>query len=454
MSARTLALIGLIAFLPVCGADDPRLAGSARGAKGGWITVRLEGTPARIGFQHGYLLAPEIADAIAVMKLSLTHDSKYDWAFLRKAAEQILWPRIETEYREELQGIVDGLAARKGKADLWDIVVLNANLELPYYTATLDKNAKSAAQDHCSAFVATGRMTRDGKPVIAHNNWSGYLEGARWTVIFDIRPAKGNRILMDGFPGVIHSADDFGVNSAGIVITETTISGFKGFLTSGIAEFVRARKAMQYANSIDDFDRIMREGNNGGYANTWLIADMRTGEIGRLELGLKYVTLERTKDGYFTGANFPIDPRLTAEETDFDKNNPALSPNARRVRWEQLMEENTGKIDVETGKRFMADHYDVIDKKPDSPNERTLCGHNELSPRGMRPWAEPFAPVGTVQAKVTDAAMASKMQLEASAGHACGIGFKAASHLEQYPQFDYLRPLLKDMPSRPWTSFP
>jgi hypothetical protein len=52
---------------------------------------------------------------------------------------------------------------------------------------------------------------------------------------------------MDGQPGLIHSADDFGVNAAGIAITETTISGFSGFDPNGIPEFVRARKAMQYA---------------------------------------------------------------------------------------------------------------------------------------------------------------------------------------------------------------
>ena len=51
---------------------------------------------------------------------------------------------------------------------------------------------------------------------------------------------------MDGFPGFIHSGDDFGINSAGLAITETTISGFSGYDPSGIPEFVRARKGMQY----------------------------------------------------------------------------------------------------------------------------------------------------------------------------------------------------------------
>ena len=110
---------------------------------------------------------------------------------------------------------------------------------------------------------------------------------------------------MDGMPGLIHSGDDFGINSAGIMITETTISRFNGFDPNGVPEFVRARKAMQYSSSIDDFARIMKDGNNGGYANNWLVADRKTNEIASLELGLKNVTLQRTQDGFFVGSNFP-----------------------------------------------------------------------------------------------------------------------------------------------------
>src|SRR6202158_1831050 len=98
---------------------------------------------------------------------------------------------------------------------------------------------------------------------------------------------------MDGLPGLIHSGDDFGLNAAGIVITETTITGFHGFDTNGIPEFVRARKTLQYSSSIDDVARIFRDGNNGGYANDWLIADTRKNKIASLELGVKNVTLGR-----------------------------------------------------------------------------------------------------------------------------------------------------------------
>ncbi len=251
-------------------AKDPRLQGAfRRPAKNGWIFVHLAGSPSQIGFQHGYLLAPEIEDTLKVETLELTHDNGKDWQFFRDTAKSMLWPHIESEYREELQGVADGANAAGIKLDLWDVVAMNAALEWSYYLKEEEKkqSAKPTAAapgEHCSAFVATGSYTKDGKVVVAHNNWTPYLDGERWTIIFDVAPTKGFHFIMDGLPGLIHSADDFGINSAGIVITETTISQFFGYDPAAIPEFVRARKAMQYSASIDDFARLMKEGNNGG----------------------------------------------------------------------------------------------------------------------------------------------------------------------------------------------
>ncbi len=440
---------------------DARLKSALRRpVENGWIFVHLEGSPADIGYQHGYLLAPEIADAHDVIKLELTRDTKHDWAFFRSAAEKMLWPAIGQEYRDELNGIVEGLHAKGVQLDLWDVVVANAWLELSYYSAWYDtKNRpadppvqETAVPERCSAFVATGSHTKDGRVVMGHNAWTSYLDGERWNIIFDIVPANGYRILMDGFPGLIHSADDFGINSAGIMITETTISNFAGWDPAGIPEFVRARKAMQYSKSIDDFVRIMKEGNNGGYANTWLVADRNTNEIASLELGLKNVTLQRKKDGYFAGSNSPENEKLIREETTFNPDDTGLSANARRLRWQELMAEYKGRIDVAAGQKFLSDHYDTFEKKID-PDERTLCGHIDLSPRGSKPWQPEYGPAGAVQAKVADASMAERMSFTASMGHSCGIDFIAAEHLRLHPEFKWQSTYLRDMKSYPWTIF-
>ena len=440
---------------------DARLQKAYRFEKGGWTYVHLEGSPTDIGFQHGYLLAAEIQDAFQAIQLQDTHRTGRDWEFFRKAAREMLWPHIDAEYQQELQGIADGAKAKGATADVYDIVALNAFEELPdYYLPWLNRqeHAQNAPKltppGNCSAFIATGGMTKDGKIVIAHNNWTSYVAGSRWVIMFDIVPAHGNRILMDGFPGVITSDDDFGVNSAGLMISETTITQFEGWDPNGKPEFMRSRKALQYANSIDDYVRIIKEGNNGGYANDWLIGDRKTGEIAYLELGLKNTPLWRTKDGYFVSSNFARDPKVLAEETPaFDKNDLSSSPNARRVRWDELMKQSKGKIDVEMAEAFLGDHFDSYDKK-EQADDRSLCGHVDASSRGVPQWSwGPYDPAGAVQGKATDSTLAGKMSMVARAGHPCGGDFLAKDFLDQHPEYAWEKPILRDMKAGPWTRF-
>jgi hypothetical protein len=440
---------------------DARLQKAYRFQRGGWTYVHLEGSPADIGFQHGYLLEPEIEDAFAAIKLFDTHTTQRDWEFFRKTAREMLWPHIDAEYQQELQGIADGVKAHGGDLDVYDIVALNAFEEVPdYYLPWLNKQQKSmknpklVAPGNCSAFIATGSYTKDHRIVIAHNNWTSYLAGERWTVIFDIAPKHGNRILMDGFPGVITSDDDFGVNSAGLMITETTITQFEGWDANGKPEFMRSRKALQYANGIDDYARIIKEGNNGGYANDWLIGDRKTGEIAYLELGLKNTPLWRTKEGYFVSSNFPRDPKLIREETSgFNPNDASSSMNARHARADEMVRRAKGTIDVQMAEEFLADHFDSFEKK-EQPNERGLCGHVDASSRGVKEWGwDAYNPGGAVQGKAMDSAMAANMSFVARAGHPCGADFLAADFLEHHPEFSWQKSLLHDMKAGPWTKF-
>ncbi|MGB8099118.1 MAG: C45 family peptidase [Terracidiphilus sp.] len=446
-------------------ASDPSAAPGYRFQRGGWTYVHLEGTPAEIGYQHGRLLADQIADLIGVTKVETLHSTKRDWAFYRQAAQTELWPHIDAECRQELEGIARGAQSRGVKLDVWDIVALNGAIELPeYYLPWLDKREKAAnapasapqirPQGRCSAFIATGSYTKDGKIVIAHNNWSSYAEGSRWTVMFDIKPAHGHRFLMDGEPGVITSQDDFGVNDAGLMVTETTITEFEGWNPDGIPEFVRSRKALQYAGSIDEYAAIMRKGDNGGYANDWLIGDRNTGEIAYLELGLKNTPMWRKKDGYFVSSNFARYPELIKEETpQWDANNLSLSENARHVEWKKKMAEFKGQIDVELAEQFLADHEDSYTGQTGA-DQRTLCGHADTVKTGIPEWDwGPYYPGGAVTGKVTDSNLAAKMELIAHAGHPCGESFYAAPFLRQHPEYGYLKGVLKDMPAGPWTEF-
>jgi hypothetical protein len=462
LAALPILAIATVAFCaPVLPAQDTRLQGSYKFTDGGWTYVHLQGTPEQIGFQHGTLLAREIEDNVQVYKVEAPHQTKRDWSFFRDAGQKVLWPHIDAEYRQELIGIAEGLHAQGSPLDLWDVVALNGIIELSdYYLPWLNAKegrpvqAEAVAPGKCSALIATGSATKDGKIVIAHSNWSSYAEGERWRMVFDIVPADGEEILMDGLPGVITSQDDFGVNASGLMIAETTLPMAKGFDVNGIPEFVRSRKAMQYATSIEEYAAILREGNNGGYANSWLIGDRKTGEIAYLELGLRHTPLIKKKDGYFVSANFAADPALIRDDTPgFDPNDAEISGNARRVRAEEFVKEHYGKLDTALAEAYLSDHYDSYEHKIDA-GKRSLCGHEDRSPVGEKTWEEPpFNPGGTVTGKVTDSDLAAKMSFIGRAGHPCGEDFLVAPFLAAHPEFAWQKPILHDMIAGPWTRF-
>lgn len=291
--------LALLAALLLQG--DPRLASAKRTERDGWIAVTLTGTPKEMGYQHGAILASEIDDAMKAIAWSERRSTGKDWAWFREKAKALYWERIGTDLQEEMKGIAEGLQARGLKRDVWDVLAENAHIELgDYYLPWLAGQASDKLS--CSAMVATGSQTADGRPVIAHNMWWDYCVGPRFRVLLDLRPDKGGRIVMDALPGFVHSGTDFAINGAGLMVCETTISGFAGYDPKGVPEFARMRRATQFANSLDEWAKTMREGNNGGYANTWLLADANTGEIGRLELGLKVVRYEKRRDGAFVGS--------------------------------------------------------------------------------------------------------------------------------------------------------
>ncbi|MFL6277247.1 MAG: C45 family autoproteolytic acyltransferase/hydrolase [Blastocatellia bacterium] len=455
--------LALVANLPRVTAQtdakgDP-LAKATRTERNGWIYLHLEGTPDEVGYQHGWLLAREIDDALRVFKKYLQRVTAHDWAFYRNAAHEMFWSKLDDEYKHEIQAIARGAYARGVHIDADDVLAMNGWMELAfYYIPSLtqaridDPELHQSPPPACSAFVATGSYTKNGDIVMAHNNWIDYLIGRHWNIMVDLKPAAGHRILMDSFPGFIHSGDDFYVNDAGLMVTETTISDFKGFDPAGLPEFYRIRKATQYADSIDGWLKVMMDHPNGGYANDWLIGDRKTGEIARLENGLKNNIVERTKDGYFVGSNFPVHEKTIKEETSFDPNGTTNGANARHRRWDELMKENRGKIDVTLARKFLADHYDGT-RKRNGGSANTLCGHVELDDKGANSDWRSFYPAGASNAKATDGRLAAEMKFWAAIGHACGADFRLDTFLKAHPEYEWQRELAGDMPSGAWTLF-
>ncbi|MCX6670116.1 MAG: C45 family autoproteolytic acyltransferase/hydrolase [Methanothrix sp.] len=428
--------------------------------KNGWIYIHIEGAPYERGYQHGYLVAPEIKEILRSLNYLAYWNTGKDWKFFVDAGEKMFTPRIEQEYLEEIKGIADGAKAAGVNVTWQEILAWNAYYELFYSWWPNEMEGKFPSErkekGHCSAFIATGNTTKDGDIVMAHNTWEDYELAQFSNLILDIVPEKGHHIFMQSLPGYIYSHADFFLSDAGLMGTETAISGLTLYDPEGIPDPLRSRKAMQYADNLDQFAEIMIAGNNGGSADSWLVGDAKTGEIMRLELGLKYYNVTKSKDGYFIGFNAPTDPRIrNLECSNTGYADIRRHQGARQVRLTQLMEQYYGKIDSDVAKIILADHYDVYLKKI-NPSSRTVDGHYELDtmeyvsdPGG----ALPFQPSGTVDGLVTNSAMAENLSFWARWGNSAGMPFNASKFLEEHIQWKYLDGYLQDRPSQPWTKF-
>jgi hypothetical protein len=434
--------------------------------KNGWIYISVRGNPKERGYAYGYLIAKEMSKVQEMLNFVIYNDYGRKWQFFIDAGERLLKQKIKEiypEFYEEMLGITEGINAGGTKTDINEIIAWNNFLLLTeYWYPNSDENdngvrinVEGGAKDRCSAFIANGDWTKDGKIVVAHNNFSNFVEGQFAKIVLDLNPSKGARMLIQGFPGWIWSGTDFFVTSKGIIGTETTIGGFLPY-ENNLPISCRIRMAMQYGNTLDDYVKYLVEGNSGDYANSWLFGNINTNEILRIELGLKYYNVERTKNGYFIGFNGTYDPRIRNLECVHQGfNDIRRHQGSRRVRLADLMDKYKGKLDIELAKIILSDHYDVyLDKI--NPCSRSVCAHYELDAREFmsdpsRP--KPFQPRGAIDGNVCDSNMAKHMTFCLKYGSSCDIPFYKNAFCDEHREWDYLRPYLQDRPEQPWTNF-
>jgi hypothetical protein len=386
-------LLGLSASAGTYGASpvadfhpDPlsvqRYGPAYRYPQAGWIVLHIEGEPYERGYQHGRLLAPEIAACVRCSAAMQSPTAPTEgWKNTRLLVNALFLRRYQKEYLEEMKGIADGAAAAGAKfdnrhLDLVDIVALNSWVEVDFLDAALEatptglegirfrhrqpRPMPAASPSHCSAFAATGPATADGKIVIGHITMWGLYPSSFFNVWIDVKPTKGHRVIMQGYPGAIQSGLDYYMNDAGLIVVETTLAQTH-FDINGTSEVSRIRQALQYADTIDKAVAILRESNNGLYTNEWLLADVKTNEIAMFELGTAKSKLYRSSknewfggtEGFYWGCNNTKDLAVRLETIPGVHGRPAnmvFCPTDRDQTWLRLFNKYKGRIDADFGK--------------------------------------------------------------------------------------------------------
>jgi hypothetical protein len=352
-----------------------------RYTQSGWIVVHVEGEPYDRGYQHGKLLAAEIADHIRSLATFRSPKSPAEaWRDLRTLVNALFLRGYDAEYLQEMKGIADGAAAAGAKfegrpVELLDIVTLNSNIEVEFLDSGLEASptglegiqfrdppegqVQAEEDDHCSAFAATGPATADGQIVFGHITMFHLYAVRHFNIWLDIKPKAGHRLVFQTYPGGIMSGLDFYMNDAGLLCSETTISQTH-FNLDGAPLAARIRRVLQYADSIDKAVEILLSSNNGLYSNEWLLGDTKTNEVAMFELGTDKHKLWRSSkrefpggtEGFYWGCNNTKDLDVRKETVPSLAAKPAnlvFAPRDRDVAWQQLFQAHRGKIDAQFG---------------------------------------------------------------------------------------------------------
>lgn len=410
----------------------------------GWIVLHIEGAPYDRGYQHGRLLASEIAAYVRCFAALQSPKAPAEgWKSTRLLVNALFVRRFDPEYLEEMKGIADGAAAAGARfddrpIDLMDIIGINCWPEIETLDSALEatptglEGRRFPHQQprampppkpmHCSAFAATGPATADGKIVFGHITMFSLYPSLFYNVWLDVQPAKGHRVLMQSFPGGIQSGMDYYMNDAGLLVCETTIAQTR-FDSQGMTLASRIRQALQYADSIDKAVAVLKANNNGLYTNEWLLADIKTNEIAMFELGTHKTKLYRSSqndwfggtEGFYWGCNNAKDLDVRLETVSSVKGRPAnvvWRPSDRDQTWMRLYQQHKGKIDADFGKLAFT--------------------------------TPPLAAYHSLDAKVTTSALAKELKTWALFGSPLGRTWKPTQDERQ--RFPEIRP----MASNPW----
>ena len=431
--------------------------------KNGWKYISISGKPKERGFAYGYECASYFKKIKETLGFLIMESYGISWTDLIKQVSddfKELTIRDFKELYEEMEGITEGCVKGGCPTTIDEIIAWNFYLSISYWISSKSDSyvgKEGGSSDRCSAFMAVGKdWTENGDIVCCHNSFSDFIDGQWSNIVLDIKPEKGHRIIMQTSPCSIWSGTDFFITSKGIIGTETTIGGFLPYEKNYPIGY-RIRTAMQYGNTLDEYCDILLRENSGDYANSWLFGDIHSNEILRIELGLKYHNIERTKNGYFIGFNAPYDERIrNLEVKDSGFYDIRRHQGARRVRLNDLMDEYKGKLNIEIAKLIISDHYDVYLNKENNPCSRTVCSHYDLDAREYMSQSDrpkPYAPHGATDGIVCDSTLAKQMSFIARFGNSCGIPFIVSEYAKKHRQWEKFCPYLRDRLTQPWTEF-
>ncbi|MEM7692504.1 MAG: C45 family peptidase [Pseudomonadota bacterium] len=212
--------------------------------------IRIAGTPQERGLSYGRQATAYIELAIQTYQKSFA-ERGFAWSEVVRIGRDFACSirDFDPSMLEELEAIAEG-AGR----DLGEIVALNARTELLYGVG--GRNAGDATElsgEGCTGAIALGTATASGH-TLHGQNWDWKEESADFTLVLEIQPAEGPRILTLVEAGTLARC---GLNEKGLAVTGNFLKTVEDTGRMGIpAPFIR-RKVLMATNLHDAMQAVI-----------------------------------------------------------------------------------------------------------------------------------------------------------------------------------------------------
>jgi hypothetical protein len=383
--------------------------------KQGIKVLHLRGTPYQLGYQHGVLLKDEISEVLtggltgAAAVIAKNTGIDFSLAIEKMmVGEKAMEPYIPPEFKEEMQGIADGISEAGVSLTYEDVLLWNTMYDQRCFYAhpnPADPNnppIRCPYPPGCSSFSAWGEATLDGKMIFGKNmdnlNIPGILEN-RILVIVDPDHGYGHTFITH--PGML--AIDGGINEDGVaMMTQYSASAHETLQGCGIG--ILTRLILSNVHRIEDAVNILTVYPRCTGIN-YHVADSKVNRAAVIEVSATEVAVRYPEQGKdilwatnhyncypgwkgYTGHNMVIGQAPVYGLADIstvekwqasltDRKNTIIPAAGRFKRYEQLINENYGKITVEKGIKILSDRHDPYTGKErdwtepsPSPNDR------------------------------------------------------------------------------------
>jgi len=388
----------------------------------------FSGTPYEIGFQSGKLAADELkrrVDGFVFGNPYLPHlwpePGEYSLDALKERFPDKFkrWEKAHEDapewFREECRGKADGAGV-----DYEKIIVTTTFI--PFVMQESDA-AFGSAEDDCNGFVAHGKATVDGKPLVGGNGETDHL-AIRQTRIVRMRNKVGNSFVMkSGLPFL--NSSQAGMNDKGVCLFGSGVSiKPEIFGDVGYRQVIR-RIVLQEADNVDEAIDLFKQGPLMGGQHIYLADKKRAVHI---EYAGKHVEVIEPESGFDAGSSpYFSSPRMTPHcNVLVDETDPRFSWRVakkrgvfRMERWHELYEKHK-PLSLEKMPTLLGDHggrgtgliQEHIEGACPQGSDYTICAHGTRTKSGSF-HASHFSNIS----------QPDKLKLWIAAGNPCECGF-------------------------------